>query len=188
MNTKTETIRKTSTARELVAQRQAEANARANARIAAAEEAKKPVAEATPASVPAVRASAAVTVSDSRPYRDRYLDEVAPTSMVGRMIKFSKDGKFITIDDNQEVPEAAEYIALCDETIIGWVKFNGVGERPIASWAGSMTALSCRRLKACPTGTRAPGKMALMESLPTRGSTISISCCRTPRRRSFLLL
>ena len=130
MNTKHETIRKASTARELIAQKQADANARANARIAAAEEAKKPVADATPASVPAVRAAAAVTVSDNRPYRDRYLDEVAPASVVGRMIKFSKDGKFITSDDDQEVPETAEYIALCNETLVGWVKFNGVGEPP----------------------------------------------------------
>ena len=89
------------------------------------------MAGADTAPVPAVRASAAVAVPDSRPYRDRYLDEVAPASVVGRMIKFNgKDGKFITTDDDPEVAEAVEFIALCAETLVGWVKFNGVGEPP----------------------------------------------------------
>ena len=57
------------------------------------------------ASVPAVKAPAPVTVPDNRDYRSRYLDGVAPASVVGRMIKFTKDGKFITTDDDQEVPQ-----------------------------------------------------------------------------------
>jgi hypothetical protein len=48
-------------------------------------------------------------VPDNRPYVDRYLDETAPASIVGRMIKFSK--------------EDADFVALCDQTFVGWVKF-----------------------------------------------------------------
>jgi hypothetical protein len=39
---------------------------------------------------PAVRATTSVAPTDSRPYRDRYLDEVSPASVVGRMIKFGR--------------------------------------------------------------------------------------------------
>jgi hypothetical protein len=118
------------TARELVARRQAEANARASARMEAATQTKTSTTDKTAATVPAVRTATSVVAPDTRPYRDRYLDEVSPASVVGRMIKFSKDGTFITTDDDQRVPESAEFIALCDETLIGWVKFNGVGEPP----------------------------------------------------------
>jgi hypothetical protein len=60
----------------------------------------------------------------------RYLDEVAPASIVGRMIKFSKDGKFVTPDDESEISEDQDFTALCDETLVGYVKFNGPGEPP----------------------------------------------------------
>ena len=53
-----------------------------------------------------------------------YLDEVAPSSIVGRMIKFDKTGTFITPDDEGEVKDAIDFIALCDMTLIGWIKFN----------------------------------------------------------------
>ena len=42
----------------------------------------------------------------------------------------SQEGKFITSDDDHEIPEDAEFIALCPETLFGWVKFNGEGEPP----------------------------------------------------------
>ena len=63
-------------------------------------------------------------------YRSRYLDEVAPASIAGRLIKFSKDGDFTTTDDNKPLPEDAEYVLLAEETQIGWLKFNGAGEAP----------------------------------------------------------
>jgi hypothetical protein len=54
-----------------------------------------------------------------------YLDEVAPVSIVGRMVKFNhKQSNFITTDDDAAIPEDATFIALCDQTMIGWVKFN----------------------------------------------------------------
>ena len=78
----------------------------------------------------APKPSTAVAVSDNRSYRDRYLDDVAPASIVGRMIKFSKEGTFVTSDDGQEIDEGAEFTVLADETLIGWVKFGGAGEPP----------------------------------------------------------
>jgi hypothetical protein len=74
--------------------------------------------------------STAVAVPDPRPYRDRYYDEIAPASIVGRLVKFSKDGQFITADDEQPVPSDAEFAVLADQTMIGWLKFNGDGEAP----------------------------------------------------------
>src|SRR5262249_18599127 len=63
-------------------------------------------------------------------YVSRYLDEVAPANIVGRMIKFSKEATFVTPDDGNEVSPDQDFIALCDETWVGWVKFNGPGEPP----------------------------------------------------------
>src|SRR5262249_17832694 len=62
--------------------------------------------------------------------RSAYLNEVAPASIVGRMVKFSKEGEFITADDGQVIGEEDDYIALCDETLIGWVKINRPGGPP----------------------------------------------------------
>ena len=78
---------------------------------------------------PAAKVPAPVTPS-SVPYRNRYLDEVAPSGLAGRLIKFTKDGVYITVDDEKEVPESAEFILLADDTLIGWIRFNGVGEAP----------------------------------------------------------
>ena len=45
-------------------------------------------------------------------------------------------------------PEDAEFTALCDQTFVGWQRFNGAGEPPDRSWAFCMTASSCRRGRA----------------------------------------
>jgi hypothetical protein len=90
-------------------------------------------APATPtatAIVPAKPASTAVAVPDSRTPMQAYLDEVAPASMVGRLIKFSKDGTFCTADDTEPVSDDADFIALCDETLVGWIKFGEDGTPP----------------------------------------------------------
>jgi hypothetical protein len=63
-------------------------------------------------------------------YRSRYLDEIAPSGVCGRMIKFGKGGEFLTPDDEQSVPPESEFVALCDQTLVGWLKFNGLGEPP----------------------------------------------------------
>jgi hypothetical protein len=79
--------------------------------------------------VPAIPKSTAVA-KPAEDYVSRYLDEVAPASIIGRMIKFSKDGKFFTPDDEGEISEDKDFIALCDETLVGFAKFNGPGEPP----------------------------------------------------------
>jgi hypothetical protein len=69
-------------------------------------------------------ASTTMVVSDGRTPREVYLDEVAPAAIVGRLIKFGKEGAFITNDDEAEIPEEADFVALCDQTLVGWLKFN----------------------------------------------------------------
>jgi len=53
-----------------------------------------------------------------------YLDEVAPASIVGRMIKFNKEGQFVCSDNDEAISEDTDFTALCDQTLIGWIKFN----------------------------------------------------------------
>ena len=90
----------------------------------------KAVVSAKPTSaavVPVKPQSTAVAKQTGGDYVSRYLDDVAPSNIVGRMIKFSKDGKFFTPDDEAE---DQDFVALCEETLVGWVKFNGPGEPP----------------------------------------------------------
>jgi hypothetical protein len=72
----------------------------------------------------------AAALPDTRTGVQKYIDEIAPANIVGRMIKFSKDAKFVTADDGGEIEETAEFIALCDEVLIGWIKFHRDGETP----------------------------------------------------------
>jgi hypothetical protein len=57
-------------------------------------------------------------------YRKRYLEEIAPATFSGRLIKFNRDGKFVTQDDGTVISPDQDFVALCDETLIGWIKFN----------------------------------------------------------------
>jgi hypothetical protein len=87
-------------------------------------------AESAKAVVPAKPASAAVALPDNRPPVQKYIDEIAPANIVGRMIKFSKEGQFVTADDDEPVEETAEFVALCDQTLIGWIKFHREDDAP----------------------------------------------------------
>ena len=49
---------------------------------------------------------------------------------VGRLVKFSKDGQFITADNGEAIDESAEFIALCDQTLVGWIRFRGTDAPP----------------------------------------------------------
>ena len=83
-----------------------------------------------PAAAPAYdKPLAAARAEYNASYESRYLDEVAPASIAGRLCKF-KDGQFITVDDGQPMSADAEYVALCDETLVGWKRFNGPGQAP----------------------------------------------------------
>jgi len=93
-------------------------------------DAEKELAERKAALPPVPIKPTSVAVPDSRNDVQRYLDEIAPASIVGRLIKFSKDGKFITNDDGESIGDDVDFIALCDQTLIGYVKFNGEGMPP----------------------------------------------------------
>jgi hypothetical protein len=72
-----------------------------------------------------------VALPDQRTDVQRYIDDISPSTIAGRLIKFDgKAGEFTTVDDGEPVKEDAEFIALADETLIGWIKFKGEGEPP----------------------------------------------------------
>ena len=73
---------------------------------------------------------AALSAPDKRTDVQRYLDEIAPASIVGRMVKFSKEGQFVVSDDDSVIDDDVDFIALVDQTLIGWIKFNGEGAPP----------------------------------------------------------
>lgn len=102
------------------------------ARAAAAEQAAKAATTAptkldaklneTTALVPAQ--STAVAVPDTRSALDKYLDEIAPTGIVGRMVKFDKSGEFVTPDDGEKISDSVDFIAMCDGVMAGFLKFH----------------------------------------------------------------
>jgi hypothetical protein len=59
-----------------------------------------------------------------------YLDEVAPSAFSGDLAKFNKDGKFIKTATGDVIDENADFLALCDEVNVGWIRFNGEGAPP----------------------------------------------------------
>jgi len=73
-----------------------------------------------------------VALLDMRTPQQAYLDEIAPpSSLVGRPIKFDgKGGKWLFGDTDEEISPDTDFIPLCDEILIGWIKFNGKGEQP----------------------------------------------------------
>jgi hypothetical protein len=106
------TNKRTPTARELVAARQQRVTRQPQPPL-------KPAGKETP-----------VAPVDNRSHRQRLLDELDPSGLVGRRIKFSKDATFVTADDEKEIAKDAEFAALCDQTLHGFLKFNGPGEAP----------------------------------------------------------
>jgi hypothetical protein len=83
-------------------------------------------------SLPAITngSSIALAVPDSRTDVQRYLDEIAPASIVGRMVKFTKNGEYATADDDAVISDDIDFVALVDQTLIGLIKFNGEGAPP----------------------------------------------------------
>jgi hypothetical protein len=76
------------------------------------------------------RAQSTALAIPSRTPLDTYLDEVAPSSFSGRLTKFNKDGKFVVSDTGEAIDENVDFIASCDETLVGWIRFNGEGAPP----------------------------------------------------------
>jgi len=91
----------------------------------------RPASPTPKAAVPATKAAPTVpAVPDNRDYLSRYIDEIAPASIAGRLIKFGKSGNFILPDTEETIDPDEDFVALCDETLIGWIKFHGDGEPP----------------------------------------------------------
>jgi hypothetical protein len=70
----------------------------------------------------------AIALPDARTQHQKYLDEVAPSTIAGRPVKFTKDGKFVYEDTDEQIGPDTDFIALCDETLIGWIRFYRDGE------------------------------------------------------------
>jgi hypothetical protein len=66
----------------------------------------------------------ATLATDTRSSRERYLDEIAPSGVVGRLIKFSKEGQFVFADDDSVVGADEDFVAVCDQTVVAYVKFH----------------------------------------------------------------
>jgi hypothetical protein len=78
----------------------------------------------TPASTPAP------AIIDNRIPEQRYIDDIAPSVIAGQLVKFSKEGKFIVSETEEEISPDTDFVALCDETLIGWIKFRDDDEPP----------------------------------------------------------
>jgi hypothetical protein len=87
---------------------------------------------APPASVPAKTAASvpATMAADNRTPEQRYVDDIAPSSIAGQLVKFSKEGKFTITETEEELSPDEDFVALCDETLIGWIRFRDDGEPP----------------------------------------------------------
>jgi hypothetical protein len=84
----------------------------------------------TPASLPAKAEPTAVATPGGRTPVQAYLDEIAPATVVGRIVKSGKEHVFGTIDDGKEVADDIDFTALLDQTMIGYTRFNGEGNLP----------------------------------------------------------
>ena len=92
---------------------------------------RNPKANGPKPNVPAIAPKASLpAVPDTRTSVQQYLDDVAPASIVGRMVKFTKDGTFATHDDGETIADTVDFVALCDQTLVGMIKFNGEGTPP----------------------------------------------------------
>jgi len=83
------------------------------------------------AALPAVtNGGTAVAIPDNRTSVQQYLDEISPATIAGHMVKFNKDGKFVRTDNDDVIDDETDFIAMPDQTLIGWIKFNGEGQPP----------------------------------------------------------
>src|SRR5262245_52514878 len=70
-----------------------------------------------PVPAPASPTPTSAALPDTRTEVAKYLDEIAPAAVVGRLVKFSKDGQFITADAGEPISDVAEFVVLADETL-----------------------------------------------------------------------
>jgi hypothetical protein len=80
--------------------------------------------------LPAKAEPTAIAVPDGRTASQTWADDVAPASIVGRLVKFTKDGVFATTDDGVAISDDVDFVALVDQTLIGYIRFRSEGEPP----------------------------------------------------------
>ena len=56
--------------------------------------------------------------------RAAYLDEIAPPSVAGRRIKFTREGVFAFADTGEAVSPDEDFVALLDQTVVAYIKFH----------------------------------------------------------------
>jgi hypothetical protein len=82
-----------------------------------------------PPKPPAPVASTAVATVKAPDALAEYIDQIGD-SLPGKLIKFDpKQALFVGIDDGEELP-AGEYAALCDQLMVGWIRFHDDGSPP----------------------------------------------------------
>jgi hypothetical protein len=70
-------------------------------------------------------------VTSNEEYRQRYLDDVAPQTHVGAMIKFDpKEGLYLRQDTEEAIDGSRQFFALCHDVLVGRMRFNGPGMAP----------------------------------------------------------
>jgi hypothetical protein len=82
------------------------------------------VAKAPEASLPAKMPA------DNRTPVQKYLDTIAPATLIGRRISGSKEYPFVTPDDGERIPDTDDFVAHCEGTLVGHIHFNGQGMPP----------------------------------------------------------
>jgi hypothetical protein len=94
--------------------------------------AKLKAAKVATANVPAtVTATPPATLeTDSRSPVERYIDEICPTGIAGQMMKFTREGQFVIAETKEEISSDRDFVALCAETLIGYIKFSEQEDEP----------------------------------------------------------
>jgi hypothetical protein len=82
------------------------------------------------ANLPAVAKPTAIALLSDMDDVNRTLDEIAPATMQGPMVKFTKEGAFEVQSTGDKLSDTTSFRARCAETFYGYVKFNGEGEMP----------------------------------------------------------
>jgi hypothetical protein len=85
--------------------------------------------KAAPARAVAVKPAApppAPAAVDNRTPQEKYLDEIAPASFPGQLIKYDgKQGVFVLTSDGEPIDTDRDFVVLADETLIGFIRFSG---------------------------------------------------------------
>ena len=68
---------------------------------------------------------------DNRSPLDKYLDEIAPSAIVGRMVSYnSKERQYRYRDDDTTIDEDVDLTVFDDQVMAPWLRFHGKGEQP----------------------------------------------------------